>query len=218
MGVIAVPNTFSANTSISSSQVNSNFTTIYNEFNGAIAAANLASDSVTTAKIADLNVTTAKINTAAVTAPKLADGVVVQHVISEISATGTTTTIIPQDDTIPQNTEGGEISTIAITPKSATNLLLVRAGVMSNSSASGASIALFRDTTAGAIGAIGYDGTDLTYMETTARVTAGSTSETTFKVRGGPDSAGTFRWNGAGGRYFGAITKSYIEVWEIKAS
>lgn len=76
MGVIAVPNTFSPNTSISSSQVNSNFSTIYNEFNGSIAAANLATGAVTTAKIADSNVTTAKIADSNVTTAKIADGAV----------------------------------------------------------------------------------------------------------------------------------------------
>lgn len=72
MGTIAVPNTFSPNTTIASSQVNSNFTTIYNEFNGNIAAANLATGAVTTAKIADSNVTTAKIADSNVTTAKIA--------------------------------------------------------------------------------------------------------------------------------------------------
>lgn len=76
MGTIAVPNTFSPNTTISSSQVNSNFSTIYNEFNGNIAAANLATGAVTTAKIADSNVTTAKIADSNVTTAKIADGAV----------------------------------------------------------------------------------------------------------------------------------------------
>lgn len=71
MSVIALPYTFSPNTTISSSQVNSNFTTIVNDYNGGIAAANLASNAVTTAKIADSNVTTAKIADDAITAAKL---------------------------------------------------------------------------------------------------------------------------------------------------
>jgi len=66
MATISKPNTFSASTTIASSEVNANFDTIYNEFNGAIAAANLASNSVTTAKIADSNVTQAKIATDAI--------------------------------------------------------------------------------------------------------------------------------------------------------
>lgn len=73
MSNVSKPNTFSANTTISASEVNDNFDTIYNEFNGSISAANLATDSVTTAKIADSNITTAKIADANVTAAKLAD-------------------------------------------------------------------------------------------------------------------------------------------------
>lgn len=76
MGVIAKPHTFSPNTTISSSQMNANFDTIYNDYNGGIAAANLASNAVTTAKIADLNVTTAKIANDAINAAKLLNGVV----------------------------------------------------------------------------------------------------------------------------------------------
>lgn len=70
MGVINKPNTFSANTTISSSKVNANEDTIYNEFNGNISSANLATDAVVTAKIADSNVTTTKIADAAVTPAK----------------------------------------------------------------------------------------------------------------------------------------------------
>lgn len=73
MGTISRPNTYTASTTILSSEVNDDFDTIYNEFNGNISSANLASNSVTTAKIADSNVTTAKINDNAVTAAKLAD-------------------------------------------------------------------------------------------------------------------------------------------------
>lgn len=85
MSIIAKPYTFSANTTISSSQVNSNFDTLYNDYNGGIAAANLATSAVTEAKIADgavtanklgsSAVTTAKINDSAVTAVKVAAGV-----------------------------------------------------------------------------------------------------------------------------------------------
>ena len=60
MSTISKPNTFSSSTTISSSKMNDNFDTIYNEFNGSIAAANLASSAVTTAKIAASAVTDAK--------------------------------------------------------------------------------------------------------------------------------------------------------------
>jgi hypothetical protein len=71
MGSIAIPNTFSASTTISSSAVNSNFNTIYNEFNGSIEAPNLANDAVTTSKILDNNVTTDKIAAGAITSTEL---------------------------------------------------------------------------------------------------------------------------------------------------
>lgn len=71
MGVVSKPYTFSPNTTMSSSEMNSNLDTLYNEFNGNISAANLASNAVTTAKITDSNVTTAKINDDAVTAAKV---------------------------------------------------------------------------------------------------------------------------------------------------
>jgi len=76
MTVIAKPNTFSPNTTISSSDMNDNFDTLYNDYNGSIAAANLAASAVTTAKIADSNVTTAKIADSNVTTAKIADGAV----------------------------------------------------------------------------------------------------------------------------------------------
>lgn len=76
MGTIVKPNTFSASTVISSSEVNDNFDTIYDEFNGNIAAANLATSAVTAAKIATDAVETAKIKDLNVTTAKIADGAV----------------------------------------------------------------------------------------------------------------------------------------------
>ena len=74
MSSISVPNTFSANTTISSSEVNANFSTIYNDYNGSINASNLATDAVSTAKIADDAVTSDKIAEGAVTPAQLVAG------------------------------------------------------------------------------------------------------------------------------------------------
>jgi hypothetical protein len=71
MSIVNKPNTFSANTVASPTEVNDNFDTIYNNYNGGITAANLATDAVTTAKIADANVTTAKIADSTVTRKKI---------------------------------------------------------------------------------------------------------------------------------------------------
>ena len=52
----------------------------------------------------------------------------VQHAV--VTAVVSGTTIMPLDDTIPQNTEGFEVITCAITPQSATNLLVIVANVV----------------------------------------------------------------------------------------
>lgn len=130
---------------------------------------------------------------------------------------------IPQDDTIPQNTEGQEVMTLAITPTSATSLLKIEvmcSGATSNNG--NFTIALFQDTTANALSAAEckgnnsspnmYDTGALTYV-----MVAGTTSATTFKVRMGPFSAaGTNYFNGlSGGRKHGGVANSGIIITEI---
>lgn len=82
MALINRPNTYTNATPAVASQVNDDLDTIYDEFNGAIDSANLATDAVatakiaasavTTVKIADLNVTTGKLAANSVTSAKLA--------------------------------------------------------------------------------------------------------------------------------------------------
>ncbi len=153
----------------------------------------------------------------------LALGVVVQKVHTMSTAVSTGSTLIPNDDTIPQNTEGNEYMTLSITPKSATNILVISVkAFLSNSTANRWLIgALFKDTTADAL-AVG-----VTHEETAAAPTvvsvrhamvSGSTSSMTFKLRAGSQAAGTVTFNGTGGaRLFGAITKSSIVITEYKA-
>lgn len=93
MGLINKPNTFTANTTASASEVNDNFDTIYNEFNGNIGAANLASNAVTTAKINDAAVTTAKLNDGSVTPAKLTSGAATTWAWQTWSPTWTNLTI-----------------------------------------------------------------------------------------------------------------------------
>lgn len=174
-------------------------------------AAALASDVVTTAKILDSNVT----------APKLAAGIPVQIVETSVSAMTTGTTTIPTDDTIPQNTEGTEFMTLAITPKSATNKLVIDVlAHVSNSAAVSINGALFQDATANALAAGSVRntvGTEMNMIHIRHTMVAGTASATTFKFRAGGDSAGTTTFNGTGGvRVFGAITKSSIVITEYR--
>lgn len=151
----------------------------------------------------------------------VAAGFVVQQAYAELGTSSTTTTVLPADTTVPQNTEGAEILTVSITPKSATNQLLVEVNTMLlvATDTISAVAAIFRDTTADAIaaGMNGYDTTEAQTLAFAVRVSAGSTSATTFKLRVGPGAAATLRWNGVGAAYFGSIPKTTLAVTEVKA-
>lgn len=149
-------------------------------------------------------------------------GMPVQIVTTSYSAVATGTTTIPQDDTIPQITEGTEFMTRTITPKSATNILVIECMAFLSLSTTNAAVtgALFQDATADALAV------SQVFIETaTARVNlkvahsmvAGTTSSTTFRFRAGGDAASTITFNGiSGARYYGATTKSIIKITEYK--
>ena len=134
--------------------------------------------------------------------------------------------LIPYDDTIPQNTEGGEVMTLAITPLSTTNKLKIDILVNMSGSLSGEKmvVALFQDSTANALAVSCEELYDSNYMlavPLTHFMTAGTTSSTTFKVRAGrTDSHGNeMAINGyAGLRKFGGVSVTSITITEIKDS
>jgi hypothetical protein len=146
-------------------------------------------------------------------------GSVVQVVNVQTGAFSSTTTVIPFDNTIPQNTEGAELFTLSITPKSATSKLLIVANMQMTLSGTGwPAIAIFQDSTASAIAATaGYVATStggisipLTYY-----MTSGTTSSTTFKLRFGPNF-GTAYVNSLGAsQVFGGVCISSMTISEI---
>lgn len=145
---------------------------------------------------------------------------VVQRVSTQTGAVSTTTTTIPLDDTIPQNTEGAEFMSLSITPTNSSNILAITVTVDgANSALSHVIAALFQDSTANAIAALAGPGS-AAYVQPltfTHYMTAGTTSSTTFKVRAGGSAAGTYTFNGAsGGRYFGGVIASSIHIVEYK--
>lgn len=170
--------------------------------------------------VVDVSASTTK---KAVVSDLVRSGAVVQYVGSQSGAVATGTTIIPADDTIPQNTEGDQYLSLAITPKNTTNKLVIEVTLFISSSAASTDIvaALFQDATVAALAA------DATFQATaTGRnilkfsydMNAGTTSSTTFKVRAGPASAATLTLNGlSGGRLFGGVAVSAIRIWEVKA-
>ena len=155
-------------------------------------------------------------------AARLPAGASVQVVHYTTGAVATGTTVLPQDDTIPQNTEGDEYMSLAITPTSASNKLLIQVVLFaSHGSAIWLSVALFQDATAGALGVTSSYQTTATAGLTVSLnhyMTSGTTSATTFKVRAGAHVAGTLSFNGQGGtRLFGGVLSSSVTITEIQA-
>ncbi len=148
-------------------------------------------------------------------------GAVVQTVYAQSVAATNGSTVIPEDDTIPQNTEGIEALTCTITPTSATNKLNFQITVPCSSSAAATmTVALFQDTNANAL-AVGFArmaaGTGTT-INLTYQMAAGTTSATTFKIRFGGSNAGTFYINSgsAGGREYGGVCATSITITETR--
>lgn len=198
--------------------------------NPTITADSIAGFSVSnTGTIYGVAVTTGTIGTAgiannAVDYTKVAAGAVVQVVDALFTAVATGTTLMPFDDTIPQNTEGDQYMTLAITPKSASNKLIIQSvcHVSNSAAAQRFAGALFQDATANAL-AVGSTtpdtsgGTLVMPINIYHSMAAGTTSSTTFKVRVGANNAGTTTFNGsAAARLYGGITFSYMKITEVK--
>jgi hypothetical protein len=151
-------------------------------------------------------------------------GGVVQVVNVMDGAVATGTTVIPHNDTIPQNTEGTEFMTLAITPTNASNKLIitVKAFLTQGTVPNWLLGALFQDTTASALAVsqAGYVRTTITtgfMIDIKHYMTAGTVSTTTFKFRAGSDAASTVTFNGQGGtRKFGGVLASSMTIEEIK--
>jgi len=148
----------------------------------------------------------------------------VQAVYVSTSSLVTCTSHIPTDDTIPQNTEGTEVLTVTITPRSTTSILkftsVITAGNGSNSA--GYTQALFQDTTDNALAAkiskieINSAGTQVMQHV----MPAGTTSSTTFKIRVGShneDANYSVYINGdpSGNRFLGGVSGTYLIIEEF---
>lgn len=131
------------------------------------------------------------------------------------------TTVLPYDDTIPQNTEGVEVLSAAITPKAVTSRIRVTFQAVAGTSGAGtifAVAALFQDSVASALHAaslLASAGNCQTLGFQFEHCPA-TTSAVTYKVRAGPGSAGTLRLNGEyNARKFGGVAHSTLLVEEV---
>lgn len=135
-----------------------------------------------------------------------------------VMATGTAT--IPQDNTIPQITEGTQFMSLAFTPKKANSKLKIDVVfVASNSTVASQIVALFKGSIADAIGVaesyIAGGGSRYT-TSFTVYIDAVDTTLKTFTVRSGGHLAGTTTFNGYGGvQAYGGSLASSITITEI---
>lgn len=122
----------------------------------------------------------------------------VQVVTANHTSAVSSTSYIAQDSTTPQNTEGYEVVTLAITPTSASNKLIINySGSIWGNTSIFTTVALFQDSTASALMAWGDSssgggrGVNQSFQYV---MTAGTTSSTTFKIRVGT-TTGTYYLN-----------------------
>ena len=165
--------------------------------------------------------TTGQAITVATTNQSLGKILQVKHF--HIGTVNNTSTVVPNDNTIPQSNEGKEFMTLAITPKSASSKLLIQVHLMGSANDTGrqVTVGLFQDSIANALAATGmYEsvGTGLMGLSFNHYMTAGTTSEITFKVRAGSHS-GIFTLNGYSTTTptMGGVGVSSINIMEIGA-
>ena len=161
------------------------------------------------------------ISTGTLARARLPTGTVLQVVNVQSGTLATTSVAIPTDNTIPQNTEGAEFFTVAITPTSATSKLLILVNaVMGNTPGQWPTIALFQDSTVNALAAAtvfqvtGSAGNTLSIQHF---MTSGTTSATTFKMRFGLGSGQALMNGPGGGALFGGTCSTSMTVMEIAA-
>lgn len=142
-----------------------------------------------------------------------------QRVIKGLAGSTTArTTVIPQDTSIPQSTEGDEIITLTFTPKKTTSLVrVVFAGWASASGTGiGVTFALFNGA-ANALQAVGgaADNSGYAQMPTIDYTYApGSVSPITFSIRLGPTSGSAY-FASLSTALFGAAAKCFLVVEEF---
>lgn len=147
------------------------------------------------------------------------DTVQIRQTATGEMATGTTN--MPDDDTIPQNTEGDQYMSHTIVPTASVNLIeITHQGMYSTTSGSNYGVALFQDSTANALASV-YSLIAANTPETLSLYhlrSAGSTSTVTYKIRAGGQSVGTTTFNGLGGaRRHGGVLSSFLRIAEIMA-
>ena len=159
----------------------------------------------------------------AVTAAKRGSGAVLQVVNAEYTTRTSVTTAIPFDDTVPQNTEGTEIITLAITPANTSNKLIIEffLPMWDGDTVRVGTVGLFQDSTADALAVAQNINSTNTYSKQLFMVhvmDAGTTSSTTFKIRVWPNAGTMFLNRRSDANYFGSTTlHATLRITEVAA-
>ncbi len=147
----------------------------------------------------------------------------VQQIVNVVDgAVASLTTVMAYDDNIPANDKGDEVMTLAITPKNASSVLVIRVQANCNLNSGGVHCvgALFVDAVSAAlvVTAKQSSGAPLEgeYLILEHIVSAASTTARTYKFRMGPESSATFTFNGENGvRRGGGLGHSTMSITEI---
>lgn len=147
-------------------------------------------------------------------------GVVLQQVLTSTQSLLAGTAIIPQDDTIPQITEGTRFFTLTLTPKAVGTRVAVDALLWWANSGAGSrsSFAFFRNSEPDAIAAGGeYSSTALQQVRLYAEFITTSLEPVTITLRAGPSDTRTIYINGeANVRKFGGAMTSRMTLTEYR--
>jgi len=173
-----------------------------------------------TSSAAELNILDGVTSTAAEINKLDGSQLAVQMVTANLATIASGTTIMPLNNTIPQNTEGDEYLTVSITPKYTDSTLKIEfVGLVTNGTTlSSVSVALFQDSISGALAATAEfieSAARLKTISLTYSMTSGTVSAITFKIRIGSSKAATTYINGPGGaQVFGGVANTRIFVTE----
>jgi len=146
-------------------------------------------------------------------------GTQIGSVLATYTANTILSTVMPADDTIPQNTEGTQIISQAYTPKVSTSKLrLDFQGTVAASASDNATCAIFNGEVVNAIAAaiITITGANVKIpIRVVVEYSPGSTSLQTITVRCGPATS-TIALNGnPGGRLLGGVSLATLEIREV---
>lgn len=127
----------------------------------------------------------------------------------------TSTTAIPNDNTIPQSNEGVQIFSQAITPVDAQSRLKIKAQIHYKcTGTAGLCLALFRSGSTNAIAAVGHNPseTDVEHIELEYEYSPGSDSAITLSLRIGTSGGGDIDINPG----YGGAQTSFLEILELQ--